>query len=455
MKSKTSNYYYDEKEKKHIFRAQETYKGVKMKLLGTSRISKSEAKQKFLLNREKQIEAIEHGIDVKAGREKLKDAMRIWYDRYLIPKVTHGRARKQSTIDTDMMQLNQIWDALGDINVCDIESDMIQDYFNTLASDGKAERIRRGWLLLSQFCRYARPRDNPMLACTKPQAKPKCESEASCEKAAYDDNAMEALTSQLLSSPSGKNHEQAIVRGQMLCTIMWQFLRIGEAQELRVKDIDLENNIIRITRQYDEARKEVSAPKDNSIRQMPISAKCHQVLVRACAGKDLEALVFPGDINNLHGGRTLRTAARNTLTAACAAVNLDRHTLHDLRHDGISYYVRAGASPQAIQRWAGHRSIQVTLEVYYRDTGIDSTRDTAIMAGVASQATDQDKLLLNMMHKAAEESGMQTVEYLSALIAAARLLLPQTQKIYYPSDLTEQDVDRAKIPQNNYVIATE
>ena len=67
------------------------------------------------------------------------------------------------------------------------------------------------------------------------------------------------------------------------------------------------------------------------------------------------------------------------MAAACQEAGLERHVVHDLRHDGISYYVRQGVKPQSIQKWAGHSSLSVTLDIYYRSTGDDDPIDRGIM----------------------------------------------------------------------------
>ena len=80
-----------------------------------------------------------------------------------------------------------------------------------------------------------------------------------------------------------------------------------------------------------------------------------------------------------HDGRVLRNAARDTLTVACEATGLIRHHVHDVRHDGISYLVRHGVKAQSIQKWAGHSSLSVTLDIYYRTTSEDDSSDKDIM----------------------------------------------------------------------------
>ena len=38
--------------------------------------------------------------------------------------------------------------------------------------------------------------------------------------------------------------------------------------------------------------------------------------------------------------------------------------MHDLRHAGISLWIRNGATPKQVQTWAGHASIQTTWDIY-------------------------------------------------------------------------------------------
>ena len=67
------------------------------------------------------------------------------------------------------------------------------------------------------------------------------------------------------------------------------------------------------------------------------------------------------------------------MTAACKATGLTRHHVHDLRHNGISYLVCHGVKAQSVQKWAGHSSLSVTLDIYYRDTSEDDYSDKDIM----------------------------------------------------------------------------
>ena len=222
---------------------------------GTSYESDAAAKHSWQINKEKKIAKINGEKDKKEGKIRLKRAMTEWYDLYIRNKTTRGRPRSALTISTDLIQMGKIWEILGDKQVCDIDADIIQAYFNQLAQEGVGESIlRKRWILLNMFFEKYDPRNNPMVLCTKPQTeqgKKKWNVEEDDETdspLAYTDEQMKDLMGVLLTMPAGKNKRQAQERGKMLVVIMWQFLRLAEAAELRVRDIDLDSGIIRIRR---------------------------------------------------------------------------------------------------------------------------------------------------------------------------------------------------------------
>ncbi|MCD7995146.1 MAG: site-specific integrase [Clostridia bacterium] len=179
--------------------------------------------------------------------------------------------------------------------------------------------------------------------------------------------------------------ERGYLYGKPLVVIMYQFLRVGEAVELRVKDIDFDKDKIHVRRQYDEQHKLIVPPKWGSRRDIPIASVCRDILENACDGKQPNELVFSSGALNSdmieHGGHILRGGLRRVINVACEHAGLEKHTIHDLRHDGISWIVRRGAHPQSVQKWAGHKSLSVTLDRYFRHTTEDNPEDMALMTG--------------------------------------------------------------------------
>lgn len=390
---------------KWVCRSMETYKGVTWRCTGGSRKGKAEAKQRWQANYEAKIAEINGEQDKRAGKITLKKAMTDWYDLYMRGKVTGGRKRSERTIQTDICTMGQIFDALGNINACDIDSDRLQRYFNDLAASGLADStIHKRWILLGQFFSWQNPRNNPMALCSKPHSERivAIDDDLS-QKTAYTDDEMYKLTQALAAMDDSTVQHR---RAQMLIVIMWQFLRVGEAIELRAKDVDIERGIIHIRRQYDERHKIVVYPKDNSRRDVAISQQCRHILAAACGDKRPDDLLFTGNQNG-HDRRMLRSATLDTLTAACKAAGVARHTVHDLRHDGISYLVRHGVKAQTIQRWAGHADLTVTLDVYYRDTGVDDAGDKSIMTGCAGMGTAQIQMMMASLAAELQARGVQ------------------------------------------------
>ncbi len=400
--------YYTEKDGRHVYKTKETYKGVAWTAKGTSYESDAMAYASWQRNRDKRIDQIEEELsgkrikaDVKAGKIKLSEDIKTWYDAYKRHSRTGGRPRSERTVQTDEDTLTQISMILGDNLVSDIDSDTLQQYFLRLVKENKSQStIKKRWNMLAMYFCYRYPDGgNPMLRCTMPESQQKARTMAvndddsdNTDVRAYTAQEQAALAEELLK-PYNKHSgwhtaDRGYSAGRCLIVCMYEFLRAGEVVELRVKDIiwdaDGKSGMIWVRRQYDEVHKIVTAPKYNSKRKVPIVAECVDILQAACASKDSNDLLFVSGITYnpdkvTHDGRILRGRLRDNLNLACERVGLEHHTIHDLRHDGISRLVDMGVSPQSIQRWAGHKSLSVTLDKYYRHNGCENADDLAIV----------------------------------------------------------------------------
>lgn len=404
--------FYVEADGRHVYKTTEEYKGVVWTCKGTSYENDDMALAAWKRNREKRIDAIEKELagkqekaDVKTGKIRLSVDLPTWYDTYKRHSRSHGRPRSARTVQTDEDTIKQIVMVLGDMLVCDIDSDTLQRYFLRLVQRGKAQStIRKRWHMLAMFFCYKYPDGgNPMARCTMPDsAKQACtvlvrdEDEDEPEgKLAYTSAEQHRLAVELAKPYNIHSGWHTADRGYScgapLIVGMYEFLRAGEIVELRVKDVmwnDTGNGgMIWVRRQYDEVHKLVTSPKYNSKRKVPIMAECVEILKMACAGKKANDLLFTsGHIYNpdklAHEGRILRGRLRDNLNTACDRVGLQRHTIHDLRHDGISRLVDMGVQPQSVQRWAGHKSLNVTLDKYYRHNGLENEADLALVSGI-------------------------------------------------------------------------
>ncbi|MDO4330376.1 MAG: tyrosine-type recombinase/integrase [Lachnospiraceae bacterium] len=391
---------WDEHDKRWVARKTVTYKGVKFLCKGTSVKSKADARESWQRAKERKIAEIDGKAEVKAGKIKLKVALPKWYDDY-----KRNDGRNADTIRTNEDTIEQIKKVLGEKNVCDIDSDTIQSYFNLLASSLADNTIDKYWCMLHMFFAHLYPDGgNPMARCVQTKSKIKTKSrtwkiddddDEPTDMLAYTPTEMKRLAAELAKPynvHSGwHTGDRGYSAGLPVVVCMYQFLRVGEVVQLRVKDIlwnddTCTSGYIWVRRQYDENNKVVKVPKYNSKRKVPIMVECVDILRKACDGKQPNDLLFQsGTIYNpdktTHEGRLLRGRLRDNLNKACERTGLERHTIHDLRHDGISRLVDMGVRPQSVQRWAGHKSLSVTLDKYYRHNGEDNAADLALISG--------------------------------------------------------------------------
>lgn len=385
-----------ESRKQWVAKSTEYYKGETIKVTGASKVSKAEAKKAWKRNFDKCIAKMDADTDHKAWKIKLRVALPKWYDDY-----KRHDGRNEETIRTDEDTIKQILEVLGDMNVCDIDSDIIQSYINNAAAVLADGTINKRWNMLHMFFIHVYPDGgNPMARCTHTKSKTKSQvwkinndDDEPTDKLAYTPEEMARLAEELMKPynvHSGwRTNDRGYSAGLPVIICMYQFLRVGEVVELRVKDILWNDDThtsgyIWVRRQYDENHKIVKAPKYNSKRKVPIMPECVEILKSACDGKEPNDLLFrSGTIYNpdktTHEGRLLRGRLRDNLNKACERTSLERHTIHDLRHDGISRLVDMGVRPQSVQRWAGHKSLSVTLDKYYRHNGEDNVDDLKLI----------------------------------------------------------------------------
>ncbi len=138
-------------------------------------------------------------------------------------------------------------------------------------------------------------------------------------------------------------------QGDLYLLCLYQGLRIGEAVALTWKDIDLQNNTITINKAIDGAG-ELTTPKtDTSNRIIPLFAKAKAILPQGNAG-------------NLF--RYNRKVYQNAMLKLTKRLGLQNVSVHTLRHTFATRCSEAGIPPKVVQKWLGHSTIEMTLNVY-------------------------------------------------------------------------------------------
>lgn len=155
-------------------------------------------------------------------------------------------------------------------------------------------------------------------------------------------------------------------------------LRLGEVGGLRWIDVDLDAGTVNVRQQLRPKNKKMqrfTLPKYKKTRLIHVPPQVINILKdqrkrqaeqRLAAGKawiedDLSAgLVFRQKRGQVHGGHTISRA----VTAAGVAIGIPELHPHDLRHSYAVAALRAGTDVKTVQYNLGHKTAQMTLDVY-------------------------------------------------------------------------------------------
>lgn len=324
---------------------------------------------------------------IKLGIKKqttgtLQENMGVWMNLYKSSEVIpRSYDRIESTYITHI-----VGSEIGTMQEKSITSDDIQLFFNNLKKhglNGKEENEqlsysskKKVYELLSQYFRYRyikEPYLNPMLAVKKPI---KDVSKINEELIVWDDDEISKICKE--ASRSFKEGVEGYKHGYAIIFIMWTFCRIGEALALQWKDIDLENEMVSITKSYSRVkiRNGVNAGKyqytivKTKNKQNRTFKMCKNAVMAITRYKQIKQPKSDDEFifSTKNGVLTVTSITRmyQNIIRNTEGINRNKHvTIHGLRHTGISYFLRHDVPVEIVSRMAGHQSIQITLDTYY------------------------------------------------------------------------------------------
>lgn len=293
-------------------------------------------------------------VDPEFSRLKLRDWLPMWLD---------GRVSISSrTVERNKSIVNQhLLPKWGEYRLSDVRHSDVQEWIGEQYRSGKFSpaTIKKHVQVLSAAYEAAVKQQkvaiNPVRGVEYPKGAPTA-------KVYLTPGQVRAL-----AEFAGDDRREAIVY-----TLAYTGLRWGELAGLRVKDLDAERGRLNVeqTISYDDTgRIEISTPKDNEHRSVPVYGGLLEILRGQAKGKQPDDLLFTSA-----QGKPLRLRnERRWFDKAADAIGVEGLTPHKLRHTAASIAISGGASVLGVQRMLGHASPTVTLNTYAAlfDTDLD------------------------------------------------------------------------------------
>ena len=144
-------------------------------------------------------------------------------------------------------------------------------------------------------------------------------------------------------------------------------MRCGEILALQPKDIDLDKNIIKVSKTLTRTDTDSFTLKDGAktyagTREIPFDSKLKQVLINSIsnAEKNDFGLIFSVD------GKIIRPSTMNNMfKKVCKRLNFDgNYNFHMLRHTFATRCIESGMPAHVLQKLLGHTDVSVTINQY-------------------------------------------------------------------------------------------
>jgi integrase len=153
-------------------------------------------------------------------------------------------------------------------------------------------------------------------------------------------------------------------------------LRAGEFHALRWKHLDLNKGEVTVETRVDVYGSEDATKTEAGMRTIPIGQPVVRMLKEWLLRSNLkksEDLVFPNSKGTYESHDNMIKREFNPLFKKLENAHkkdpsnhpkIQRFNWHALRHFAVSCWIEAGLSPKTIQSYAGHSSLQVTMDRY-------------------------------------------------------------------------------------------
>ena len=284
-----------------------------------------------------------------------------WHD-------TIQKMLKQGTADYYKLRYDvSIKPIIGDMKLTDVKVNHCQMIVNKMIDDNKANStIARTCTVMRGLFDYAVECDVIM----KSPCRIKIAKSIGKQKVVREALTIDAQK-KFLQTIKGHNYENHYR------FILQTGLRIGELIGLKWEDVDFKKRTITIKRslKYEVGKGtwRIGEPKSQAgKRTIPLTDEAIEILKsqkEECDSLKVIPLEWSGYVFlNKHGVPVTNDAYNSALVPICRKADINRFSVHALRHSFATRCVESGMKPKTLQTIMGHSTISLTMDLYVHTT---------------------------------------------------------------------------------------
>jgi len=151
-------------------------------------------------------------------------------------------------------------------------------------------------------------------------------------------------------------------QGDLFLLCLYQGLRLGEALALTYDDVDFANKTLTVSKSIDSLGNVTTPKTATSNRTMPLFDRSAELLKPDGSGNIFK---YP------------RKVYQNSMLRICKRLNIQGISVHSLRHTFATRCSEAGVAVKVVQKWLGHSTLDMTLNVYTHVNADFERKETA------------------------------------------------------------------------------
>lgn len=305
---------------------------------------------------------IDETSDVSMPRDMTVNAFfEFWHD-------TKQKMIRKSSADYYKLRYNvNIKPIIGDMKLTDVKVNHCQMIVNKMIDDNKANStIARTCTVMRGLFDYAVECDVIMKSPCRIKIQKSIGKQKKCREALTIDAQKKFL--QTVKGHNYENHYRFILQTG---------LRIGELIGLKWEDVDFKKKTIRIKRslKYEVGKGtwHIGEPKSEAgKRTIPLTDEAIEILKSQKEQIDslkVVPLEWGGYVFlNKNGEPVTNDAYNSALVPICRRADINRITVHVLRHSFATRAIESGMRPKTLQTIMGHSTISLTMDLYVHTT---------------------------------------------------------------------------------------